>query len=72
MSTIIEAKQHLGAQFRNEQGFVGVGIASVDGCQSLRVLVTDAALPVARQIRRLGNFEGFPVVIEVSGEIRVV
>ena len=70
MKTIFEAKKHLAARYRFEVGFVGVGIGRREGSEALRVYVADAHLPIAQQFKDDATYEGFPVVVEVTGKIR--
>lgn len=68
--TILEAKKHLQDRYRFEEGFVGVGICQDGPEDALRVYVADAHFPLAQQLKSDAKFEGFPVVVEVSGKIQ--
>ncbi len=68
--TILEAKKHLQDHYRFEEGFVGVGICHHANEEALRVYVADADFPLAQQLKSDAKFEGFPVVVEVSGKIQ--
>lgn len=68
--TIIEAKKLLQQRYRHEEGFVGVGLGRVGNEDALRVYVTDTHVPLAQQFIRAKRFEGFPIVVEVSGEVQ--
>ena len=70
MKTIVEAKKHFGARYRSEEGFVGVGIGRIADSDALRVYVEDTDSPIAQKLKSGSTFEGFPVVVEVTGEIR--
>lgn len=70
MSTIQEAKRSLADRFRHEEGFVGVGLFRRGDREGLRVYVLDDRLPVARRLASMGDFEGFHVIVEVSGEVQ--
>jgi hypothetical protein len=70
MVTIAEAKKHLQDRYRFEEGFVGVGIGRVDNNDALRVYVVDTAFPIAQRLGKAGKFEGYPVIVEVSGKIQ--
>ena len=70
MQKLSEAKEHLGARYRSEKGFVGVGIGRYENSDALRVYVEDANSSVAQKLRSEGSYEGFPVVVEVTGKIR--
>jgi hypothetical protein len=70
MSTIQQAKRSLADRFRSEEGFVGVGLFKRAGEEGLRVYVMDDQLPVARRLASMSSFEGYPVVVEVSGAVQ--
>ena len=70
MMTIFEAKKHFQDRYRFEEGFVGVGICRLANEDALRIYVADAHFPLAQQLKRDAIFEGFPVVVEVSGRIQ--
>ena len=72
MATIVEAKKHLQARYRSEEGFVGVGIGRLGNRDALRVYVVDGHFPVAVELAAAGTFEGFPVIVEVSGKIQAL
>ena len=72
MKTIIEAKTRLRDRYRLEEGFVGVGIGRHEDVEALRVYVADEQLPIAQQLKNDATFEGFPVVVEVTGKIRIL
>lgn len=73
-TTILEAKKHLRNRYLHETGFVGVGITQQNNEEALRVYVADAQSPVVKALKSLnkGRFEGFPVLMEVSGEVRAL
>lgn len=70
MPTIFEAKKQLGARYRDEEGFVGVGIGLYENSEALRVYVEDADSPLAQKLKSDMTYEGFPVVVEVTGKIQ--
>ncbi|MCH8291714.1 hypothetical protein IH992_11520 [Candidatus Poribacteria bacterium] len=70
MMTIFEAKKHLQDRYRFEEGFVGVGICHYANEDALRIYVADAHFPIVQQLKGNAKFEGFPVVVEVSGKIQ--
>ena len=70
MKTIFEAKQHLAARYLSEEGFVGVGIGHHENAEVLRVYVVDAHFPIAQELKNNATYEGFPVVVEVTGKVR--
>lgn len=69
MATITEAKRHFQDRYRSEEGFVGVGIGRLGNRDALRVYVVDTHFPIAQWLAKEGGFEGFPVIVEVSGTI---
>lgn len=68
MGTIQDAKRSLADRFRREEGFVGVGLFKRADREGLRVYVLDRQSPIARYLMSVSEFEGFPLVVEVSGE----
>ena len=70
IKAISEAKKHFEARYRSEEGFVGVGIGRIADADALQVYVENVDSPIARRLKRESTFEGFPVVVEVTGEIR--
>ena len=53
-----------------EEGFVGVGVGRHEDSEVLRVYVSDADLPFVRCLQNEPTYEGFPVIVEVTGNIR--
>ena len=72
MTTIFEAKKRFGARYRSEEGFVGVGIGRYENSEALRVYVEDADFPIVQKLKSSPTFEGFPVVVEVTGKVRAL
>ena len=70
MKTIFEAKEHLADRYWSEEGFVGVGIGLHENLDALRVYVEDADYPIAQQLKKDPTYEGFPVFVVVTGEVR--
>ena len=70
MKKLFQAKEHLSARCRSEKGFVGVGIGRYGDSDALRVYVEDANSSIAQKLRSEKSYEGFPVVVEVTGKIR--
>ena len=70
MKTIFEAKKHLASRYLSEEGFIGVGIGRHENSEALRVYVEDADFPIAQQLKNDATYEGFPVIVEVTGKIR--
>lgn len=72
MATIREAKKHLGELYRSEDGFVGIHIDRHNNQDVLCVYVTDSSSPFAQLLKRNGEFEGFPVEVQVSGIVQAL
>ena len=72
MTTIFEAKKHLGARYRAEAGFVGVGIGRHENSEALQVYVEDTDFPIAQQLKGMATYEGFPVIVEITGKVRAL
>jgi len=70
MDKILEAKKHLRQLYRQQEGFVGVGIGQRGNEETLRVYVVDSRFPVAQKLSQAGEFEGFPLEIEVTGIVK--
>ena len=70
MKTIFEAKRHLAAQYLSEEGFVGVGIGLHENADVLRVYVEGEDFPITQRLKNDATYEGFPVIVEVTGKIR--
>lgn len=72
MKTIAEAKKRFGARYRSEEGFVGIGVGRIADSDALRVYVENADSPIAQELNSELTFEGFPIVVIVTGEIRAL
>ena len=72
MKTIAEAKKRFGARYRSEEGFVGIGICRIADSDALRVYVENADSPIAQKLKSELTFEGFPIVVIVTGQIRAL
>lgn len=70
--TIREAKRNLTERYRHEDGFVGVGISHRYNEETLRVYVVDPHAPIVKHLPQDGQFQGFPIEIEVSGKIQAL
>ena len=70
MAPIVQAKEHFGARYRSEEGFVGIGIGRIADADALQVYVKDAESPIARRLKSEATFEGFPVIVKVAGKFR--
>ena len=68
--TILEAKTLFGTIHRDKEGFLGVGIGRNNGFEVIRVYVSNLDSPFAQEIKDQKTFEGYPLSIVVSGEIR--
>ena len=72
MTTIFEAKKLLAARYWSEEGFVGVGIGLHENSDVLQVYVEGADFPIAQQLTSVATYEGFPVIVEVTGKARAL
>ena len=72
MQTIFEAKKHCAARYLSEEGFVGVGIGLHENTDALRVYVESADCAIAQQFKDDPTYEGFPVIVEVTGKARAL
>ena len=72
MKTISEAKKLFGARYRSAEGFVGVGIGRIADAYALQVYVENADAPIAQKLKSESTFEGFPVVVEVTGDVHAL
>ena len=72
MQTIFEAKKHLAARYLSEEGFVGVGIGQHENADALRVYVESADCAIAQQFKDEPTYEGFPVIVKVTGKARAL
>lgn len=72
MKTIVEAKKHLRDCYRFEEGFVGVGIGLHENADVLRVYVEGEDFPITQQLKSDATYEGFLVIVEVTGKIQAV
>ena len=70
MKTILEVKKLLAAHYSSEEGFVGVGIGRCDDSDALQVYVEGPDFPIVQALKNQAIYEGFPVIIEVTGEAR--
>ncbi len=68
--TIFEAKRHLADHYFSEKGFVGVGIGRHENSDVLRVYVEGPDFPIVQALKSQAIYEGFPVIVEVTGKIR--
>ena len=66
--TIEEAQQHLTDSVMSLAGVTGIMIGECDGTPCIKVLVVRQTDELAEQVP--SEFEGFPVELEVTGEIR--
>lgn len=72
MTSIREAKKHLRDRYRHIEGFVGIGIEEHDNEEILCVYVADRNSIAAQQLEQTQEFEGFPMMIEVTGEAQAL
>ena len=67
MKKIFEAKKLLAALYLSEEGFVGVGIGRCEDSDALRVYVEGPDFPIVQALKNQATYEGFPVIVEVTG-----
>ena len=72
MQTIIEAKKHFANRYLSEEGFVGVGIGLHENSDVLLVYVESADCPIVQQFKDDPTYEGFSVIVEVTGKARAL
>ena len=72
MKAILEAKKELRELYRNEEGFVGVGIGRLGNQDSIRVYVSDSRFPLVKKLSQVGEFEGFPLEIQTVGLVETL
>lgn len=70
MTTILEAKKHLADLYLSEKGFVGVGIGRHEDSDALQVYVEGPDFPIVQALKNQAIYEGFPVIVEVTGKAR--
>ena len=70
MQTIFEAKKHFTTPYLSEEGFVGVGIGLHENSDVLLVYVERADCSIVQQFKDDPTYEGFPVIVEVTGKAR--
>jgi hypothetical protein len=68
MTTILEAKKHLADLYLSEEGFVRVGIDRCEDSDVLRVYVEGPDFPTVQALKNQAIYEGFPVIVEVTGK----
>ena len=68
--TIEQVQEKYQNQLLSVSGVVGIGIGAVDGKPVIKVLVIKKTPELEWKIPRV--LEGYPVVIEVTGEIRAI
>lgn len=68
MKTIFEAKNDFAVRYRSEEGFVGVGIGHHEDPEALRVYVEGPDFPIVQTLKNQAVYEGFPVIVEVTGK----
>lgn len=69
MKTVFEAKKKLRELYRNEEGFVGVGVGHQGNQDTIRVYVSDARFPLVKKLSEDAEFEGFPLEIKTVGRV---
>ena len=69
MEKLLEAKAALAANYKDVQGFLGVGIGRTNGLDVIRVYVESVNCAAARRIAKLESFDGIPLNIKIAGKI---
>lgn len=72
MKTIFEAKKELRELYKNEEGFVGVGIGQQNARDTIRVYVSDARFCLVEKLNQVGEYEGFPLEIQTVGTVEAL
>jgi hypothetical protein len=67
-ASIEDAQQQLTDRVMSLPGVVGIGIGECEGEPCIKVFVVQQTEELTREIP--ATFEGFPVAIQVAGEIR--
>ena len=70
MKTIFEVKKAFTARYLSEKGFIGVGIGRCEDSDALQVYVEGPDFPIVQELKNQAIYEGFPVIIEVTGKAR--
>lgn len=68
MKTILEAKKDFTTRYLSEEGFVGVGIGRCEDSDTLQVYVEGPDFPIVQVLKNQAIYEGFPVIVEVTGK----
>lgn len=66
--TIFEAKKNLAAHYLSEEGFGGIGIGRREDSEALQVYVEGPDFPIVQALRHQAIYEGFPVIVKVTGK----
>ena len=72
MKTIFEAKKNFADRYLSEEGFIGVGIGRDENADVLWVYVEAEDFPIAQQLKNEPTYEGFRVIVEVTGRIKAL
>ena len=72
MQKIFEAKKHFAARYLSEESFIGIGIGLHENTDVLRVYVGREDCAIAQQFKDDPTYEGFPVIVEVTGKARAL
>jgi hypothetical protein len=68
--TIMQAQEALTDSVMALPGVTGIGIGECEGAPCIKVMVAQATAELSAKIPTM--FEGFPVVVEETGEIRAL
>jgi hypothetical protein len=69
MKKIFEAKKQFSEMYRNQEGFVGVGIGKQGTKDTIRVYVKSAGTPLVTSLNGQNKFQGFPIEIQTIGVV---
>ena len=72
MQTIFEAKKHFTTCYLSEEGLVGMGIGLHENSDVLLVYVESGDCSIVQQFKDDPTYEGFPVIVEVTGKARAL
>ena len=70
MTSIYIAKKKLAEQYKETEGFVGVGIGQVDGRDYLHLYIANEESVLVTIFRYKPTYEGYPVNIHILGKIQ--
>ena len=69
MNKLLEAKSVIAENYKDTEGFLGVGIGRTGGLDVVRVYVSSITSPAAKKIGSLKTFDGIPLNITIAGKV---